>query len=78
MHNAPLSLLIYLLYFKNSQILNRCELDPYVYGVFYSESALELNPEVVTLTPVTSCIQIHEDRWTDQQAVYKNKKLTVI
>jgi len=27
-----------------------------VYGVFDSQSALELNPEVVTLTPGTSCI----------------------
>jgi len=31
-------------------------LDPCVYDVFESESALELNPEVVTLTPGTPCI----------------------
>jgi len=31
-------------------------LDPCVYDVFESESALELNPEVVTLTPGTLCI----------------------
>jgi hypothetical protein len=30
-------------------------LDPCVYEVFDSESALELNPEVVTLTPGTPC-----------------------
>jgi hypothetical protein len=51
MHSAPLSFLIYLLYFKTSYLLNRCKLDPCVYDVFDSESALELNPEVVTLTP---------------------------
>jgi len=28
-------------------------LDPCVYDIFDSESALELNPEVVTLTPET-------------------------
>jgi len=56
MHNAPLSFLIYLLYFKNSKLLNCCELDPCVYDVFDSESALELNPEVVTFTPRTPCI----------------------
>jgi hypothetical protein len=55
MHNAPLSFLIYLRYFKNSRLLNRCELDPCVYEVFDSESALELNPEVVHLTPGTLC-----------------------
>jgi len=49
--------LIYLQFFKNSQLLNRCELDPCVYGdILYSESGLELNPEVVTLTPGTTCI----------------------
>jgi len=31
-------------------------LDPCVYGVFDSESALELNTEVVTLTPGTPCM----------------------
>jgi len=31
-------------------------LDPCVDDVFDSESALELNPEVVTLTPGTLCI----------------------
>jgi hypothetical protein len=56
MHNAALSFLIYLLYFKNSELLNRCELDPYVYDVFDSESSLELNPVIVTLTPGTLCI----------------------
>jgi hypothetical protein len=35
--------------------MNRCELDPCVYDIFDSESALELNPEVVTLTPETPC-----------------------
>ena len=53
MHNSPLSFLIYLLYFKNSNLLNRCELDPCVYGVFDSESGLELNSELVTLIPGT-------------------------
>jgi len=56
MHNAPLSFLIYLLYFKNSQLLNHCELDPCVYDDFDSISALELNLEVVTLTLGTFCI----------------------
>ena len=31
-------------------------MDPWVYDVFDSESALELNPEVVTLIPGTLCI----------------------
>jgi len=31
-------------------------LDPCAYDIFDSESALELNPEVVTLTPGTPCI----------------------
>jgi hypothetical protein len=56
MQNVPVSFLIYLLYFKNSQLLNRCERNPSVYDVFDSESALELNPEVVTSTPGTLCI----------------------
>jgi hypothetical protein len=51
MHNVPLSYLIYLLYFKNSQLLSRCELEPRIYDVFDSASALELNPEILTLTP---------------------------
>ena len=59
MHNAPLYFLIYLLYFKNSYLLNRSQLDPYVYDVFDLESALELNPEVVTLTPGTSSVCIY-------------------
>jgi len=59
MHNAPLSFLIYLLYFKNSKLLNRCKLGPCVYDVFDSESALELNSEVVTLTPGTTYIYIY-------------------
>jgi len=33
-------------------------LDPCIYEIFYSESALELNPEVVTLTPGTPCIKV--------------------
>jgi len=33
-------------------------LDPCVYDVFDSESALELNPEVVTLIPGTPCIML--------------------
>jgi len=37
-------------------LLNRYELDPSVCDVFDSASALELNPEVVTLTPGTPCI----------------------
>jgi len=32
-------------------------LNPCVYAVFDTESALELNPEVGTLTPGTPCIQ---------------------
>jgi hypothetical protein len=55
MHNAPLSFLIYLLYFKNSKILNRCELNICVYEVFVSATALELNSKVLTLTPGTLC-----------------------
>jgi hypothetical protein len=43
-------------YFKISELQNRCELDPCVSEVFDSESALELNPEVVTLTPGTPCV----------------------
>jgi len=31
-------------------------LDPCVYDVFDSQLALELNPEVMTLTPGTPCI----------------------
>ena len=53
MHNSPLAFIIYLLYFKSLQNLNRCELDPCVYDVFYSASALELYPELLTLTPGT-------------------------
>jgi hypothetical protein len=53
MHNAPLSFLIYLLHCKNSLVLNCCQLDPCVYDVLDSESALEMSPEVVTLTPGT-------------------------
>jgi len=53
MHNTPLSFLIYLPYFKNSFLVNRCELDPCVYDVFDSELVLELNYEVVILTPGT-------------------------
>jgi len=56
MHNVPLP--IYFLYFKNSQLLNRCQMDPCVCDVFDPESALKLNPKVVTLTPVTPCIEI--------------------
>jgi len=56
MHNAPLSFLIYLLYFKISQLLNCWELDSCVYDFFDSASALELNPEIMTLTVVTFCI----------------------
>jgi len=41
---------------KVRRSLNRCELDPCVYDIFYSESPLELNPEVVTLIPGTPCI----------------------
>jgi hypothetical protein len=39
-------------------LLNRCELDPCVYDVFDSETALELNPEIVILTPGTLCILV--------------------
>jgi len=56
MHSAPLSFLIYLQYVKNSFLLNCCKLDPCVYDIFDSESALELNSEIVTLTPGTPCI----------------------
>jgi len=34
-------------------------LDPFVCYVFDSESALELNPEIVTLTPGTPYIDIN-------------------
>jgi len=47
MYNAPLSFLIYLLCFKNSELQNRCKLDSCVYDVFDSASALELNLEVL-------------------------------
>jgi hypothetical protein len=59
MHNAPHSFLIYLLYFKNSYLLHHYKLDPCVYEVFDSESALELNLEVVTLTPGTPVYTQH-------------------
>jgi len=39
-------------------LLNRYELDPCVYDVFVSVTALELNPEVVTLNPGTLCILV--------------------
>jgi hypothetical protein len=55
---APLSFLTHLLYFKNSELSNPCQLNPCVYEVFDSESALELNPEVVILTPGTPYIHI--------------------
>jgi len=42
--------------------MNRYELDPCVYDVFDSEWALELNPEVVTLTPGTPCIYVVPQR----------------
>jgi hypothetical protein len=42
--------------FKNSELQKRSELDPFVSDVFDSESTLELNPEVVTLTPGTLCM----------------------
>jgi len=56
MHKAPLSFLIYLLYFKKLITLNRCEVYPCVNEVFDSELALELNPEIVTVIPGTSYI----------------------
>jgi len=34
---------------RSTAVLNRCELDPCVYDIFDSESALELNPEEVSL-----------------------------
>jgi len=37
--------------------LNRCEFDPCVYGGFDSASALELNPEILTLTTGTPCVR---------------------
>jgi len=36
-------------------------LDPRVYDVFDSASALKLNPEVLTLTPGISCMNIYTD-----------------
>jgi len=33
-------------------------LDPRVYDVFHSASALELNPEKLTLNPGTPCIYV--------------------
>jgi len=59
MHNAPLYFLIYLLYIKTSKHLNLCELNPRVHEVFDSESVMELNPEILTLTPGISCIIQH-------------------
>ena len=40
------------------KLLSHCQSDPCVYDFFDSASALELNPEVVTLTPGTTCILI--------------------
>jgi len=40
------------------KFLNCCELDPFVYGIFDSASALVLNPELLILTPGTTCIFI--------------------
>jgi len=37
-------------------------LDPCVYDVFDSESALELNPEAVTLTPGAFCISVQQTK----------------
>jgi len=54
--------LIYSLYFNYSSRLNRWEFDPCVYDAFDSESALQLNPEVVTLTPGTPCIRVWDAR----------------
>ena len=42
--------------FVRLEVLNHCELDPCVYDILDSESALELNPKVVTLTLGTPCI----------------------
>jgi hypothetical protein len=61
MHSAPLSFLIFK-NSKNSKLLNCCKLDPCVYEVFDSESALELNPEVLTLTPGTPCVCVRRKR----------------
>jgi hypothetical protein len=43
-------------YFNNSQLQNRCEVEPFVYAIFDSEFSLELNPELVTLM-TSICIQ---------------------
>jgi hypothetical protein len=39
--------------------MNPCELDPCVYDVFDSTSALELNPKVLTLMLGTFCIYVY-------------------
>ena len=44
---------------KTHNSLNRYELYPCVYDIFDSESALELNPKIVTLTPGTPCIYVY-------------------
>jgi len=62
MHNATLSFLIYLLYFKISQRQKRC-IFTHVYDFFNSASALELNPEMLILTYGTSYIYIYISLW---------------
>ena len=49
MHKAPLSFLIYLLYFKNLVTPEPLRIGPICIGFFDSESATELNSELVTL-----------------------------
>jgi len=46
-------------------------LDPCVYDIFDSESTLELNPEVVTLTPGTPVYMCH----TSNQKAHEKRKL---
>jgi hypothetical protein len=65
MQSALLSFPVYLHYFKNSKILNRCELDPCVYDVFDSALAMELNTKVSDLNSwdtlyIYSCIVISD------------------
>jgi hypothetical protein len=73
MHNVLLSFLIYLLsYFKHSYLLNRSELDPRVCDIFDSASALEFNPEILTLTPVTLCTALV---WTSSPFLQTTKAL---
>jgi len=58
----PLSFLIYLLYFIKLTTPETLPVGPMCIWRFDSESALELNPEVVILTPGTPCMKFQPAR----------------